>query len=65
MNVPARSFAALAIVLAAALLAGTAAAQQCLRGDLDQRYCDEDGDLVADRPKDPKQWQNPTAMVFS
>jgi phosphonate transport system substrate-binding protein len=35
------------------------------RGDLDQRYCDEDGDLVADRPKDPKAWQNPSALVFS
>ena len=35
------------------------------RGDLDQRYCDEDGDLVADRPKDPKAWQNPSSLVFS
>lgn len=37
----------------------------CKRGDLDVRYCDEDGDLVADQPKDPKAWQNPSTLVFS
>lgn len=35
------------------------------RGDLDQRYCDEDRDLIADQPKDPKAWQDPAALVFS
>jgi phosphonate transport system substrate-binding protein len=35
------------------------------RGDLDQRYCDEDKDLVADQPKDPKAWQDPATLVFS
>ena len=35
------------------------------RGDLDQRYCDEDGDLLADTPKDPKLLQNPATLVFS
>ncbi|MBI4195216.1 MAG: phosphate/phosphite/phosphonate ABC transporter substrate-binding protein [Betaproteobacteria bacterium] len=35
------------------------------RGDLDQRYCDADGDLVADQPTDPKAWQNPATLVFS
>jgi phosphonate transport system substrate-binding protein len=45
-----------------AALAQGACAQ---RGDLDQRYCDEDGDLLADRPKDPKAWQNPSTLVFS
>jgi phosphonate transport system substrate-binding protein len=35
------------------------------RGDLDQRYCDEDGDLVADLPKDRKAVQNPSTLVFS
>jgi len=46
---------------------GSAAAQGACaqRGDLDQRYCDEDGDLLADRPKDAKAWQNPAALVFS
>ncbi|MBX3665367.1 MAG: phosphate/phosphite/phosphonate ABC transporter substrate-binding protein [Burkholderiales bacterium] len=35
------------------------------RGDLDQRYCDENKDLVADTPKDPKAWQDPATLVFS
>jgi phosphonate transport system substrate-binding protein len=58
--------AAYAILLAATLFAASVAAQtQCPRGDLDARYCDEDGDLVADVPKDPKAWQNPATLVFS
>jgi phosphonate transport system substrate-binding protein len=46
---------------------GAAAAQApCAnRGDLDVRYCDEDGDLVADLPKDRKAVQNPSTLVFS
>ena len=50
-----------------ALTCGHAAAQGACaqRGDLDQRYCDEDGDLLADRPKDQKAWQNPSTLVFS
>lgn len=35
------------------------------RGDLDQRYCDEDRDLVADQPRDPKAWQDPATLIFS
>jgi len=55
------------VLLLGSLLAGAALAQApCAnRGDLDQRYCDEDGDLVADRPKDPKALQNPATLVFS
>lgn len=53
--------------LAAFLWAGAAIAQApCAnRGDLDQRYCDEDGDLVADLPKVRKAVQNPSTLVFS
>ena len=53
--------------VAATLCASNAFAQtDCTkRGDLDARYCDEDGDLVADQPKDPKAWQNPSTLVFS
>ena len=29
-------------------LGGTASAQDCPRGDLDDRFCDTDGDLIAD-----------------
>lgn len=32
---------------------------------LDQRFTDADGDLVADAPKDPKQWVDPSVLVFS
>ena len=31
-------------------LTGGASAQDCPRGSLDSRYCDADGDLVADIP---------------
>ncbi|HUP96594.1 MAG TPA: phosphate/phosphite/phosphonate ABC transporter substrate-binding protein [Usitatibacter sp.] len=52
--------------LAAGVLALDAYAQACgNRGDLDARFCDDDRNLVADPPKDPKQWQNPATLVFS
>ena len=35
------------------------------RGDLDSLYCDENGDLVADTPKDPKKLKNPSTLVFT
>ena len=54
------------LFLAAGLLATDALAQACAnRGDLDARFCDEDKNLIADLPKDPKQWQNPATLVFS
>jgi phosphonate transport system substrate-binding protein len=62
-----RTFVASIALLLAGLWAGAALAQApcASRGDLDQRYCDEDGDLLADRPKDPKNLQNPATLVFS
>jgi len=51
-------------VLATAL-AGAALAQECPRGDLDKAYCDRDGDLVADAPSDPKQFVNPSTIIFA
>ena len=62
-----KAVTAMTLLITAGLWPGTALAQTpCAnRGDLDQRYCDEDGDLIADRPKDPKAWQNPSALVFS
>ena len=59
------------VVLAAvigALAAGAAAAQDdtCQnRGQLDTLYCDEDRDLVADPPKDPRNWRDPSTLVFA
>ena len=32
---------------------------------LDQRFTDTDGDMVADAPKDPKQWVDPPVLIFS
>jgi len=55
-----------AILLATSWSAGALAQAACSnRGLLDARYCDEDGDLVADQPKDPKAWQDPATLVFS
>jgi phosphonate transport system substrate-binding protein len=44
---------------------GSAPAQDCPRGDLDKAYCDRDGDLVADAPTDPKQFVDPSTIIFS
>jgi phosphonate transport system substrate-binding protein len=45
---------------------GTASAQSaCARGALDARFCDENGDLVADAPKDSKQWMDPSVLIFA
>ncbi len=35
------------------------------RGELDTPYCDEDGDLLADPPKDPKRQKNPDTLFFT
>ena len=52
----------------AALFVSTGAAfaqEDCPRGTLDVRYCDRDGDLVADTPTDPADWVNPDTLVFT
>jgi len=35
------------------------------RSQLDTLYCDENGDLVADAPKDPKKWRDPSTLIFA
>jgi phosphonate transport system substrate-binding protein len=50
------------VTLTAAWLAALAAAPSHA---LDQRFTDADGDLVADAPKDPKQFVDPPVLVFS
>jgi phosphonate transport system substrate-binding protein len=62
------SWAARAGVLAAFALwaGGPAMAQECAsRGQLDVQYCDADGDLVADAPKDASKLVNPDTIVFA
>lgn len=53
--------------LPALLLAVSGAqAQSCAsRGDLDARYCDSNGDLLADAPADKSKIRNPDTLVFS
>ncbi len=41
------------------------AGTDCPRGDLDKRYCDTNGDLVADAPTDSSKWLDPDTLVFS
>jgi phosphonate transport system substrate-binding protein len=57
---------AIVAVAATAALAPAHAADTCKsRGDLDERYCDENGDLVADTPSDPKRWKDPPFLLFT
>ncbi len=56
------------LAIAMLILTGYAAAQSddCKhRGDLDQLYCDDNKDLVADPPKDSKKFRNPSTLVFT
>ena len=46
-------------------LSGPAMAQDCPRGDLDKRYCDVDGDLIADTPTDPSEQIDPDTLIFA
>lgn len=44
----------------------TAQAQDCKnRGVLDNRFCDENKDLVADTPSDKSKWKDPSTLVFT
>ena len=46
-------------------LAGPVAAQDCPRGSLDKRFCDVDGDLIADTPTDPADQIDPDTLIFA
>ena len=65
----ARMLAGTALGLATAFAVSTSAfaqdAECAQRGDLDQMYCDADGDLVADTPTDPSKLVNPDTLVFA
>ncbi|MGD9330070.1 MAG: phosphate/phosphite/phosphonate ABC transporter substrate-binding protein [Desulfobacterales bacterium] len=57
------AFLSVALVLG---LASTALSADCPnRGNLDVRYCDADGDLVADVPTDKSQLLDPDTLIFS
>lgn len=55
----------LASLLVLALFSFGVAEDHCPRGDLDSRYCDRDGDLVADPPTDPSEFLNPDTLIFA
>ena len=52
---------------ASALLVGFSgqAYADCERGSLDAKYCDENGDMVADLPADKSEWVNPDTLIFA
>lgn len=55
-----------ALCVATTVQIGPAEAQNCAsRGTLDTRYCDADGDLLADVPSDKSAWKNPDTLIFS
>jgi phosphonate transport system substrate-binding protein len=59
-------FPATAVFTAAlALSTWSAAAQECPRGDLDKRFCDVNGDMIADTPTDPAQQLDPDTLIFA
>ena len=63
---PARLLTSCAGLLLALFTLWPAPAQACnSRGDLDSRYCDSDGDLIADVPADPSRLKDPDTLVFS
>ena len=56
----------LAACAALAFMSSAIAQEACKNhGDLDPQYCDENGDLVADTPKDPKKLKTPNTLVFT
>lgn len=54
-----------AIAAAFTFGAGMASAQDCPRGDLDKRYCDTNGDLIADTPTDAGKLLDPETLIFA
>ena len=62
-----RTLAAACVSAAALALAAqpTMAQEDCERGTLDERFCDRDGDLIADVPEDPSQLVDPDTLIFA
>jgi len=54
------------LIAGSLLLPSVVLANECAnRGVLDERYCDENNDLVADSPKDSAEWIDPSTLVFT
>lgn len=52
-------------LIATTFMGGSASASECPRGTLDSRFCDVDGDLLADTPTDPAEQLDPETLVFA
>ncbi len=52
-------------VVALTVAATGAWAEDCARGTLDTRYCDVDGDMIADIPTDETQLVDPDTLIFA
>ena len=61
----AAGFAAIVWWMLAAGMAAAAADECKNRGQLDTLYCDDNNDLVADVPSDPKKLKDPSTIVFA
>ncbi len=56
----------LGLVVAGLMFAVNAhAADECPHGTLDARYCDRDGDLIADAPTNAKDFVDPDTLIFA
>ncbi len=55
----------LAALLALGLFAAAVAQEDCPRGELDDRFCDYAGDMLADPPTDPADWVTPSTLIFT
>ncbi len=62
---PIATLAAIGILAGGFAAAPAAAQEQCPRGALDSRFCDRDGDLVADTPTDERQLIDPATLIFA
>jgi len=60
-----RRFIAPLVLLAFALFGVAFAQEECPRGDLADRFCDRDGDLIADIPSDPAELIDPDTLIFA
>lgn len=56
---------AIALLVGLGYAGGAAAQEDCPRGDLDSRFCDRDGDLVAGTPTDESELLDPDMLIFA
>lgn len=60
-----RSVVRLVFVSCVIAVVSAADAEDCPHGALDARYCDRNGDLVADLPRDPGRRADPDTLIFA